>query len=222
MNPEKIGKFIKELRIQNNLTQQELGDKLGISGKSISKWERGINLPDITILTDISKIFHITTDELLNGTLINKEKNNNYFKKLLILTITLIIVLISFIIIKNYHTYEIYHLNSDNTILDVDGYLIFNHKEHILLINSLKYHKDINEQTDNIKIILKNNDDELINYNINYQKDLIKNLINKTTLNIKTSKNYKKIDNLSLIIKFNNQSIETKLRITEKLSNNLF
>ncbi len=222
MNGEKIGKFIKELRIQNNLTQQELGDKLGISGKSISKWERGINLPDITILSDISKIFHITIDELLNGSLIDKEKNNNYFKKILILTITLIIILISFIIIKNYHTYEIYHLNSDNTILDVDGYLIFNHKEHILLINSLKYHGDINEHTDNIKIILQNNDDELINYNINYQKDLIKNLINKTTLNIKTSKNYKKIDNLNLIIKFNNQSIATKLRITEKLSNNIF
>ena len=222
MNGEKIGKFIKELRIQNNLTQQDLGDKLGISGKSISKWERGINLPDIAILSDISKIFHITTDELLNGERLDKEKNNNYFKKLFILTIALIILLISFIIIKNYHTYEIYHLNSDNTILDVDGYLIFNHKEHILLINSLKYHGDINEHTDNIKIILQNNDDELINYNINYQKDLIKNLINKTTLNIKTSKNYKKIDNLNLIIKFNNQSIATKLRITEKLSNNLF
>ena len=222
MNGEKIGKFIKELRIQNNLTQQDLGDKLGISGKSISKWERGINLPDISILTDLSKIFHITTDELLNGKKLDKEKNNNYFKKLFILTIALIILLISFIIIKNYHTYEIYHLNSDNTILEVDGYLIFNYKEHILLINSLKYHGEIIEYTDNINIILKNNDEELINYNVTYQKDLIKNLINKTTLNIKTSKNYKKIDNLNLIIKFNNQSIETKLRITEKLSNNIF
>ena len=222
MNPEKIGKFIKEQRVQNNLTQQELGDKLGISGKSISKWERGINLPDISILTDLSKIFHITTDELLNGKKLDKENNNNYFKKLFILTIILIITLLSFIIIKNYHTYEIYHLNSDNSILDIDGYLIFNYQEHILLINSMKYHGDIMEYTDNINIILKNNDDELINYHFNYQKDLIKNLINKTTLNIKTSKNYKKIDNLHLIIKFNNQSIKTKLRITEKLSNNIF
>lgn len=62
-----IGKFIKKKRKEIGLTQTELGDKLGVSDKAISKWETGNSLPDIGILKSLSDILGISTSELLNG-----------------------------------------------------------------------------------------------------------------------------------------------------------
>ena len=49
MNQEKVGKFIKKLRIDNNLTQAEFADKLGVTYQAVSKWENGKNVPDIAL-----------------------------------------------------------------------------------------------------------------------------------------------------------------------------
>lgn len=62
-----IGDFIKELRKEKNLTQKELGSLLDIDDRTISKWERGVYLPDITILISLSKALGVTVDELLEG-----------------------------------------------------------------------------------------------------------------------------------------------------------
>lgn len=67
MDNIKIGKYIAYKRKQKGLTQKELAEILSITDKAISKWERGTNLPDITILPEIAKIFEISIDELLNG-----------------------------------------------------------------------------------------------------------------------------------------------------------
>ena len=50
MNPVKIGKFIAELRRKNGLTQEALGEKLGVTNKTISRWENGNYMPDIEML----------------------------------------------------------------------------------------------------------------------------------------------------------------------------
>ena len=60
-----FGKFVQMLRKEKNLTQKELADKLCISDKAVSKWERGLNLPDISLLIPLSKILGVTTTELL-------------------------------------------------------------------------------------------------------------------------------------------------------------
>lgn len=67
MDNEKFGRFIKNLRKQKNMTQKELAEKLNITDKAVSKWERGLSFPDITILNLISDIFGITVSELLNA-----------------------------------------------------------------------------------------------------------------------------------------------------------
>ena len=64
---QKIGKKIAGLRKANNLTQLELADKLGISYQAVSNWERGDSMPDISKLEDISKIFDISIDDLLEN-----------------------------------------------------------------------------------------------------------------------------------------------------------
>ena len=96
MNQKKVSKLIVYLRKKHGLTQQELADKLNITPKAISKWECGIGLPDITMLKEISKVFNITTDELLNGEL--KEQNQKHFPYSLIIIILIIILAIVMII----------------------------------------------------------------------------------------------------------------------------
>lgn len=59
MDLNKIGKFIMTLRKEKGLTQEQLGTKLGVSGKSVSKWERGINAPDIAILEKLSLLLKV-------------------------------------------------------------------------------------------------------------------------------------------------------------------
>ena len=58
MDQVKIGKFIAKLRNENNLTQEALGEKLGVTNKTISRWENGHYLPDIEMLQLLSKEFN--------------------------------------------------------------------------------------------------------------------------------------------------------------------
>ena len=72
MNQEKIGKLIAELRKEKNLTQEELGRKLGVTKNAVSKWERGLSLMDMSLLKPLSVVLDISIVELLNGKKISK------------------------------------------------------------------------------------------------------------------------------------------------------
>ena len=67
MNQMKIGKFIAEERKAKKYTQRELADKLGISDKTISKWERGNGFPEVSLLLPLCNELEITVNELLSG-----------------------------------------------------------------------------------------------------------------------------------------------------------
>ncbi len=67
MSEIKIGQFIAQLRKERKLTQKELAAQLHITDKAVSKWERGLSCPDITLLTSLADILGVTTGELLNG-----------------------------------------------------------------------------------------------------------------------------------------------------------
>lgn len=73
MDQIKIGKFIAELRKEKKMTQQELGDKLGVSFKTISKWENGRGMPELSSLKPLSDILGISINELLSGEKIEKD-----------------------------------------------------------------------------------------------------------------------------------------------------
>lgn len=73
MDGEKIGKFISVLRKEKNMTQLDVAERLGVSDKSVSKWERGINLPDPSLYMDLCKILGITLNELFMGERINND-----------------------------------------------------------------------------------------------------------------------------------------------------
>ena len=73
MNQEKIGKLIASARKDKNLTQVELGNLLGVSDKSVSKWENGKCLPDVSLYKELCNILGITLNEFFSGEKIKEE-----------------------------------------------------------------------------------------------------------------------------------------------------
>ena len=67
MDPKRTGKFISDKRKKQGLSQKELAEKLNITDKAVSKWERGLSFPDITMLIPLSEILDITLYDLLTG-----------------------------------------------------------------------------------------------------------------------------------------------------------
>lgn len=79
MNQKQIGKFIAECRKDKNLTQEELASILGVSNRTISKWETGVCMPDYSILPLLRETLGVSINELLSGEKINED---NYQIKL--------------------------------------------------------------------------------------------------------------------------------------------
>ena len=84
MDQLKIGRFIADCRKKANLTQMELSEKLGITDKAVSKWERGIAMPDSSIMLELCDILGINVNELLSGEKIDMENNNQKNEQLLL------------------------------------------------------------------------------------------------------------------------------------------
>ena len=84
MNQIKIGRFIAERRKNANLTQKQLAEKLGITDKAISKWERGVAMPDTSIMLELCDILCISVNELLSGEKINMENDDRRNEELLL------------------------------------------------------------------------------------------------------------------------------------------
>ena len=160
MDLQKMGRFIAECRKSKQLTQSQLGEILGISGKAISKWERGISAPDISILKDLSKTLGISISELINGERIPEEVNNEkrneiiltnigkyqklfkkrYTKIILILLSIFILTITTFSIvylINNYNKCFVYKLSSANKDFYLEGLIASNQKENSLIISGM-------------------------------------------------------------------------------------
>ncbi len=76
MNQEKIGKFIATCRKKQNLTQEQLAEKLGVTDKSVSRWENGKSMPDVSLFKSLCEVLNITINELLSGEKINSDLCN--------------------------------------------------------------------------------------------------------------------------------------------------
>jgi len=67
MDQQKIGEFLKTLRKDKNLTQEELADKMNVSRRTVSRWETGSNLPDLSILVELADLYDVDMREIFNG-----------------------------------------------------------------------------------------------------------------------------------------------------------
>lgn len=119
MNNQLIGQFIRQKRKEKGLTQKELASKLNITDRAISKWERGICCPDISLLKELSSILDITINELLSGheieilkkeetdnTLLNSVQNYTKLEKKKTIKAIIILILLTLLSLIIYITYN--------------------------------------------------------------------------------------------------------------------
>ena len=214
MNQEKIGKFIQEMRKQKRITQQELAEKLGVSDKSISRWENGINLPDASIYNSLCEELDISINELLSGQKLKEKeyqqkleenivllndttkKSVRKFKKYMIITIILFVLLIFLsgllLYIKNRYDYQLSVLNIDEVKYKVCEYNSRYNNEKRILVKV--YAKDNGGSM--LRVLHDYEDDKiLVVNNTRYKKWLYnkKELEDIKTDIISTYSDYKKI-----------------------------
>lgn len=142
MDNKKVGKLIADLRKKNGLTQQELGDKVGVGFRAVSKWERGITLPDITIINELSKILGISSNELLDGKVTKEIKTKPKISKKLKIVLSISISIIAIFIttfLYNYNKTYTYNIDSLSDEYYIEGQVTI-HKENIkIIINKLDF-----------------------------------------------------------------------------------
>ena len=78
MDQKKIGSFLKELRKEKNLTQEQAAEKLGVSSRTISRWETGTYMPDISILVEIAEMFGVDVREIIDGERMKEDMNSEF------------------------------------------------------------------------------------------------------------------------------------------------
>lgn len=67
MNQQKVGQFLKSLRSEKSITQAELAEMLGVSNRSISRWENGTTMPDFDLVIELAKYYDVEVGEILDG-----------------------------------------------------------------------------------------------------------------------------------------------------------
>mgnify|MGYP004508030801 CR=1 FL=1 len=133
----KTADLILVLRKEKGLTQQELGDILGVSSKSISKYERGICLPSDEVLLKMTSFFNISFEELLNG---KRNKPNKNFKVFIFFVI--LITIFTFFLTKLSNRQVLFKLNSSDLNVEVKGDIYLNKNSIMLNILNINYSGD--------------------------------------------------------------------------------
>ena len=118
MDQKKIGSFLKELRKEKDITQEQLAEKIKVSGRTVSRWETGSNMPDISLLAQLADFYDVSIPEIIDGERksenMNEEVKETVLKlsdytetinqkikgRLFVLTIIAIIGMIAFVIIE--------------------------------------------------------------------------------------------------------------------------
>lgn len=233
MNPDKVGKFIKKLRKDNNLTQKDLADKYGVTYQAVSKWENGINLPDVSLIREMSKDFNISVEDILDGEIKSQNKNNHNNKIIYIMIIVIVIIIAVFIIhlINDNNSFNSNTVSSSCDDFKVSGIIAYDDKKSVINISKIEYCGE-NDKTD-YKEIQCNLYEKHDNSNIKISSckaDIntkLEDYLNNVELNIDDYKQAcKKYSDDSLYLEINateeNGKVTTykiPLRLNEKCSN---
>ena len=198
MQEEKFGKIIKEIRKKYNLTQKDLADKYHVTYQAVSKWENGKNMPDVTILKEISNDFNVSLDDLIDGNL--KEKKDNKISKkillLIILFVILLIVLVVWIMKKDDNDFESRTMSTTCENFKISGIISYNEKKSLIFIPRIEYcgeEKNIYKEI-SCTLYEKNKDviKEISVYNHNEGEITLEDFLSNVTFNVD---NYLKVCN---------------------------
>ena len=224
MDQDKFGKFIKEIRKKNNLTQKQLADKYNVTYQAVSKWENGKNMPDTSLIKQMSKDFNISLEDMLEGNINKKKKNYNY----IILIIVLVITIILFILLLNINSdFKFKTISTTCNNFNISGSIAYNDKKSSIYITNIEYcGGNDNEEYKSIECILyeKHNDIEKKISSYKFNKNItLEDFLKKVTLTIddykKSCKEYNE-ESLYLLINAENKDNKiTTYKIPLKLEN---
>ena len=172
MKQENIAELIKKIRKDNNLTQKQLADKYNLTYQAVSKWERGINLPDISLIKQLSKDFDISVDAFLDGQY-KKKKNNYLYIGIIVFLIILLVIFIISINSMNLGNFNFKILSSQCDNFTISGNIAYNKLKSSIYINNINYcGEDINTKYSEIECILYEADSNITKMiSINTYKD---------------------------------------------------
>ena len=165
MNQEKVGQLIKKLRKDNNLTQAELADKLGVTYQAVSKWENGKNVPDIATLKEISNMFNINIDDIINGEKKDNNKNKNKYLIIIIALLVILTLILSINVINSNHknNIEINDIKTTCEKFNVTGSLVHSNDKSYIRISNIEFCSDDDIIYKEIECILYEKNGNIIN-----------------------------------------------------------
>lgn len=204
MDLQKVGKFLSEQRKIKQLTQDKLGDQIGVNGKTISKWERGVNAPDISVLNRLSELLEVNVSEILNGERNNDnsdDKNDKiidkisyytkveklkYIKISLKIIAAILVIFVTLFTINNYNQFNMYSITSKIDKFLVEGIIISNQERNMMIIKNIdikdKYiGTDLEEKVKSIKISIASENKNI--FSLVYDSEELAKPINSLLLN---------------------------------------
>ena len=134
MDQEKFGNLIKELRKKHNLTQKDLADKYNVTYQAVSKWENGINLPDIYLIKQICEDYDIDINGLLD---VKTKKNNKYLY--IIIGIVLILGILLVLILTRDNDFKFKTLSTSCNDFKISGSISYNKNKSAIYISNVDY-----------------------------------------------------------------------------------
>lgn len=137
MDQEKIGNIIKKIRKNNNLTQNDLANSLGVTYQAVSKWENGKNIPDIAILKEISKKYNVDITELLDVE--NKKVTKVKSTIGIILFIIIVIISLSILIMNKEDNFNMQEIKSSCEYYDIKGVVAYTKSKSSIYISDIEY-----------------------------------------------------------------------------------
>ena len=231
MNQEKFGQFIKEIRKKNNLTQKQLAEKYNVTYQAVSKWENGKNMPDTTLIKQISKDFNISLEELFDGELKKQTKNNRNLFLTTALIISILIIIVLLVSLKNKDSdFEFKKILSSCHDFEISGSIAYNKSKTSIYITEIEYcGEETKEKYKQIECVLyesnKNTDTKISSYKYeNSTAITLEEFLEKVTLTVehhdKTCKIHSE-DSLFLSINATNKNNKiTTYKIPLSLENN--
>ena len=236
MNQEEIGKFIRELRKEKNMSQTDLAEKLYLSRNAISRWENGHNLPDAHTFTLLAELFDVSTDELLLGKRINKEKRENevsalaltmvdhghkqnkMIRLLIIVLVTLLLMFFGYYFINSYNSIKVYIMSGESeNFYTKDGIFVVTNDNMYFRLGNLEFNDDIT--VEEATLFYKKGDEEILIFSSD-DYDIFLRDYNGYEMYFKNNNMKDIMNNLYLRIKYNDTFEDVKINLEKDFINN--
>ena len=242
MDINKIGRFIKELRLEKNISQNQLSEEIHVTRQAISNWENGKAIPDSDILLTLSSLFKVSINEILSGernisesnlqdiTLQLIDENNDKRRKIkrILLTstisiISLFLIFLGFYFINNYNSIKVYSVNGKSTSFKTyNGIFVTTRNKFYLRLGKIRSRGQNNiDRVNKVKLFYLNKDNRKVVILENDKTDILldedfgyKEYFYSNNLNTI-------LNNMYLEITYNEKEKEIiKLNFKEKFKNN--